>query len=51
MPEINFPGVNVFNPKWEEFDSYIHIPPVKRLPSDLAWLFYTSGTTGRPKVL
>ncbi|MBF9030109.1 AMP-binding protein [Rhodobacterales bacterium HKCCE3408] len=24
-------------------------PPVPRAPSDLAWLFYTSGTTGRPK--
>jgi long-chain acyl-CoA synthetase len=23
--------------------------PVFRLPDDLAWLFYTSGTTGRPK--
>ena len=24
-------------------------PPVARAPDDLAWLFYTSGTTGRPK--
>ncbi len=24
-------------------------PPVARAPGDLAWLFYTSGTTGRPK--
>ncbi|MBP6776448.1 MAG: AMP-binding protein [Piscinibacter sp.] len=24
-------------------------PPVPRGPDDLAWLFYTSGTTGRPK--
>ncbi|MEX0302648.1 MAG: AMP-binding protein, partial [Leisingera sp.] len=23
--------------------------PVSRAPNDLAWLFYTSGTTGRPK--
>jgi long-chain acyl-CoA synthetase len=23
--------------------------PARRAPSDLAWLFYTSGTTGRPK--
>lgn len=23
--------------------------PAERLPDDLAWLFYTSGTTGRPK--
>ena len=25
------------------------VPPVQRGPDDLAWLFYTSGTTGRPK--
>jgi len=25
------------------------IPVAERLPDDLAWLFYTSGTTGRPK--
>jgi long-chain acyl-CoA synthetase len=25
------------------------IDPVPRAPDDLAWLFYTSGTTGRPK--
>ena len=24
-------------------------PPVETAPDDLAWLFYTSGTTGRPK--
>ncbi|MCW5621317.1 MAG: AMP-binding protein [Burkholderiales bacterium] len=24
-------------------------PPLDRAPDDLAWLFYTSGTTGRPK--
>ena len=24
-------------------------PPVERSPDDTAWLFYTSGTTGRPK--
>ncbi len=24
-------------------------PPLHRQPEDLAWLFYTSGTTGRPK--
>ena len=49
ISEINFPGVTVFNPKWQQFDSNIHIPPVKRSSTDLAWLFYTSGTTGRPK--
>ena len=27
----------------------LDIPVCERLPDDLAWLFYTSGTTGRPK--
>ncbi|MGH1413640.1 MAG: class I adenylate-forming enzyme family protein [Pelagimonas sp.] len=30
-------------------DNAANLPPVHRDPSDLAWLFYTSGTTGRPK--
>src|SRR5690606_29742651 len=25
------------------------VPVTERAPGDLAWLFYTSGTTGRPK--
>ncbi len=49
ISEMNFSGVTVFNPKWQQFDTNIHIPPVKRSSNDLAWLFYTSGTTGRPK--
>ena len=49
ISEINFPGVTVFNPKWKQLGSNSHIPPVKRCSTDLAWLFYTSGTTGRPK--
>ena len=35
----------LFAPVREEFA----VPPVQRDPGDLAWLFYTSGTTGRPK--
>ena len=31
------------------FDGQPLARPVARAPSDLAWLFYTSGTTGRPK--
>ena len=34
------------------FDALLQAPPltlVARAPDDLAWLFYTSGTTGRPK--
>jgi long-chain acyl-CoA synthetase len=27
----------------------VPVAPVDRAPEDLAWLFYTSGTTGRPK--
>ena len=27
----------------------VHDAPTRRAPDDLAWLFYTSGTTGRPK--
>ncbi|WP_424858627.1 MULTISPECIES: AMP-binding protein [unclassified Tepidimonas] len=30
-------------------DDWTAHPPVERAPDDLAWLFYTSGTTGRPK--
>jgi len=37
----------------DEFASYYTAAPieamVERGPSDIAWLFYTSGTTGRPK--
>ena len=30
-------------------DDWRSAPPVERSADDLAWLFYTSGTTGRPK--
>ena len=35
-----------------EYESLFALPPaplVARAPDDLAWLFYTSGTTGKPK--
>jgi long-chain acyl-CoA synthetase len=35
-----------------QWDALVHadpIPLVERAPTDAAWLFYTSGTTGRPK--
>ncbi|MEI7970657.1 MAG: AMP-binding protein [Betaproteobacteria bacterium] len=34
---------------WEALSADDGMPPVDRAPDDLAWLFYTSGTTGRPK--
>ncbi len=30
-------------------DQALAVPVAERAPDDLAWLFYTSGTTGRPK--
>ena len=34
---------------WQWPSSLSETPPVERSPDALAWLFYTSGTTGRPK--
>ncbi len=46
---INMPEVTVFTPKWEHLSTDEGISPVSRSFNDLAWLFYTSGTTGKPK--
>ena len=35
--------------QWDDLASAAPIGPVDRQPTDPAWLFYTSGTTGRPK--
>ena len=35
--------------QWDDLASAAPISPVDRQPTDPAWLFYTSGTTGRPK--
>ena len=35
--------------RWERITASSPVPPVDRRPEDAAWLFYTSGTTGRPK--
>lgn len=40
------PVVNVAEEDWQGASG---LSPVARESSDLAWLFYTSGTTGRPK--
>lgn len=47
------PGVALIDAKGREFADLCTgdgpAGPVSRAPGDLAWLFYTSGTTGRPK--
>jgi long-chain acyl-CoA synthetase len=35
--------------EYERLASHEEAPVAERAPDDLAWLFYTSGTTGRPK--
>ncbi len=47
--EMKFLDIKVLVPKWADLSCKDRLSPVKRLPNDLAWLFYTSGTTGRPK--
>lgn len=41
--------VELDHPTWEALIRSDPIAPVGRSDADLAWLFYTSGTTGRPK--
>ncbi len=36
-------------PRWDRLTAAAAVPLVDRTPTDAAWLFYTSGTTGRPK--
>ena len=47
--KINMTDVTVFTPKWEHLSTDGEISPVSCSFNDLAWLFYTSGTTGKPK--
>ncbi|AUC52357.1 AMP-dependent synthetase [Sagittula sp. P11] len=42
------PVVAAGSPEWDALFA-TPLPTVARAPDDLAWLFYTSGTTGRPK--
>ena len=41
--------VDVESPAFESLFGAPPAPPAERRADDLAWLFYTSGTTGRPK--
>lgn len=41
--------IRIDGPAFADLLSADPIPPARREPADLAWLFYTSGTTGRPK--
>jgi len=45
LPAVFTPGT----PAYESMQQASAESPVHRQPDDLAWLFYTSGTTGKPK--
>ena len=42
-------AAQIADPATESFDADPAAEPARRNPDDMAWLFYTSGTTGRPK--
>ena len=47
--EISLPNITIFTPKWDDLSKNAQAVPVSCSFNDLAWLFYTSGTTGKPK--
>ncbi|WP_212523896.1 AMP-binding protein [Actibacterium sp. MT2.3-13A] len=47
--ETDVPLVDVTGAAFAGMTAGVGMAPAPRAPGDLAWLFYTSGTTGRPK--
>ena len=47
--ELSLPNITIFAPKWDSLSTDVQVAPVSCSFSELAWLFYTSGTTGKPK--
>ena len=47
--ELKSPDLTILIPKWDNLLGKACYSPITRSSDDLAWLFYTSGTTGRPK--
>ncbi|THD75594.1 long-chain fatty acid--CoA ligase [Thalassobius vesicularis] len=47
--DVSCPVIDVKRPVFDQVLAADPLPPVQRAPGDLCWLFYTSGTTGRPK--
>jgi long-chain acyl-CoA synthetase len=41
--------IDIETPAWDALLQAPAVPMAERAPDDVAWLFYTSGTTGRPK--
>ncbi|MDG3041128.1 class I adenylate-forming enzyme family protein [Roseicyclus marinus] len=46
---LNCPATTLDSPAFTAMTTGAPAPITERSPNDLAWLFYTSGTTGRPK--
>jgi len=49
VESLDVPSVSAPGERWDRLTSAMPGALVDRQPHDAAWLFYTSGTTGRPK--